>query len=191
MNRSANRETSTTPAQRAGLSGASASKVTNAEWKALLASHRVAALNYDRWFKWRMLFLLAVALSYLLKLVFFRDIALANFDIPSDREHAVTTYLNWRIWSASFLVALYLFSYLKRWHFATISWIVVGVATTALVSDYFNVYLLTTATPPQWMSGLLALRFMAIACLLQNAINARRLPPIRPRRSDRHSLPRE
>ena len=133
--------------------------------------------DYDRWFKWRMLFLSLVAASYVLKLVFFRDVALANFDIPSGREHAVSTYMNWRILSGLGLIALYLYSYLKRWHFHAVAWAVTGIAAIALISDYFNVYIMTTARPPQWMFGLLALRVAAIVCLLLNAMNARRLPP--------------
>ncbi len=137
-----------------------------------------------------MLFLLAVALSYLLKLVFFRDIALANFDIPGNREQALNSYINWRVCAASLLVALYLFSYFRRWHFSAIAWIGAGAASVALVADYFNVYVMASATPPQWMFGLLALRLLAIACLFLNAINARRLAPLRPRHTDWHSLPR-
>lgn len=141
------------------------------------ASATEVALNYDFWIKWRMGFLLLLALAYLFKLTFFRDMTLADFDIPSGREHAVSTYMNWRIASALALVSFYLYSYLRRWHFATVSWIVTGIAVTGLVSDYFNVYALTSPSPSPWMLGLLALRFIAIGCLLLNAINARRLPP--------------
>ncbi len=137
----------------------------------------VAVLKYDRWFKARMLFLLLVACAYLLKLIFFRDVALANFEIPNGHEQALAAYLNWRIVSALGLIGLYLFSYLKRWHFGTVSWVVAGIAVTALISDYLRVYVLTVSEPPQWMFGLLLLRFAAIACLLVNAVNARRLPP--------------
>ncbi len=147
------------------------------KFRPLRSRDSVAVLKYDRWFKARMFFLLLVASAYLLKLIFFRDMALANFDVPSGREHAVATYLNWRIVSALGLTGLYLFSYLKRWHFATVSWVIAGIAITALISDYLKVYVLMMRDPPQWMFGLLALRFAAIACLLLNAINARRLPP--------------
>ncbi len=190
MSHSSNRDTAGPSRHPSALNGSASSKATNTEWKALLASHKIAAKHYDRWFKWRMLFLLAVALSYLLKLVFFRDIALANFDIPSNREHVVNTYINWRVCSATLLVAVYLFSYVRRWHFSAIAWIGVGVAALALVADYFNVYVMTSTTPPQWMFGLLTLRLLAVVCLLLNAVNARRLPPVLSHRSDWHSLPR-
>lgn len=136
-----------------------------------------ALLKYDRWFKYRMIFLLALVCAYLVKLIFFRDIALANFDIPADRVQWITTYINWRVCSAAVVTALYVFSYIRRWHFATISWVVTGIATMALISDYINVYSLVASEPPQWMFGMLALRVAAVGCLVINAINARRLPP--------------
>ncbi len=153
------------------------SNAGGAELQAILFPDQVGMTDYDRWFKWRMLFLALVASSYLMKLVFFRDVALANFDIPAGREHAVSTYMNWRIVSGLGLIALYLYSYLRRWHFSVVAWAVTAIAATALISDYFNVYIMTSARPPQWMSGLLALRVAAIGCLLLNAMNARRLPP--------------
>ncbi len=176
MTNAADRKAASRPVRPLG-DGSMATDGRDDEFRALHALRPVAVLNYDRWLKWRMMFLLLVAVTYLLKLIFFRDIALANFDIPSGSEHAVSTYMNWRILSATGVMAFYLFSYLKRWHFATVSWIVLGIAVTGLISDYFNVYVLTTAEPPQWMFGLLGLRIAAIACLLANATHARRVPP--------------
>lgn len=176
MSNSADREAAL-PAASSATPGVAASNGGGSKWQAYLFPDQVGMTDYDRWFKWRMLFLSLVAASYLLKLVFFRDVALANFDIPSGREHAVTTYMNWRIVSGLGLIALYLFSYLKRWHFHRVAWAVTGIAAIALIFDYFNVYIMTAARPPQWMFGQLALRVAAIACLLLNAMNARRLPP--------------
>ncbi len=135
--------------------------------------------TYDRWIKWRMYFLLAVSTMYLIRLIFFRDVALADFDIDSGHAPALSAYMNWRIMSSMSVIALYLFSYVRRWHFAVISWIIAGIAVVALVSDYFTVYMLTISQPPQWMTGVLALRLVVIGCLLLNAMNARRLPPRR------------
>ncbi len=134
-------------------------------------------LTYDRWIKWRMLFLFGVSVTYLIRLIFFRDIALAEFDIASNRAHTLSAYVNWRIASATGVIGIYLYSYLRRWHFVTISWTIAGIATVSLVADYVTVYLLTSAQPPYWMRGVLALRIIVIACLLLNAVNARKLPP--------------
>ncbi len=152
----------------------------------ILANGGIASTAYptavampDRWIKWRMYFLLAVSTMYLIRLIFFRDVALADFDIDSGHAPALSAYMNWRIASSMSVIALYLFSYLRRWHFAVISWIIAGIAVVALVSDYFTVYMLTISQPPQWMTGVLALRLVVIGCLLLNALNARRLPPRR------------
>ncbi len=134
-------------------------------------------LTYDRWMKWRMLFLFGIAVTYLIRLIFFRDIALAAFDIASNRAPTLSAYVNWRIASASGVIGIYLYSYLRRWHFVTISWTIAGIATISLVADYLTVYMLTSAQPPYWMRGVLALRIIVIACLLLNAVNARKLPP--------------
>ncbi len=176
MSKSADRKAAL-PSAGSMARGAASSNAGSSAWQANLFTDQVGMADYDRWFKWRMLFLSLVAASYVLKLVFFRDIALANFDIPSSREHVVSTYMNWRIMSGLGLIALYLYSYHRRWHFSVVAWAVTAIAATALISDYFNVYIMTSARPPQWMFGLLALRFAAIGCLLLNAMNARRLPP--------------
>ncbi len=150
-------------------------RCTIAELRALVVENGANVLSQDRWLKARMFFLMLVAISYLLKLIFFRDIALTNFNIPGGADHAVKTYMNWRITSAGILMALYSFSYVRCWHFSAVSWIAVVVAISALISDYFNVYVMISATAPQWMFGLLALRFAVIACLMLNAISARKL----------------
>ncbi len=176
MSSSANKKTAAT-ATDSIASAATASNAGGSTVQAHFLTVQMGTTNYDRWFKWRMLFLSIIAASYLLKLIFFRDIALANFDIPKGSEHALSTYMNWRIVSALMLISLYLYSYLKRWHFSTVAWAVTGISVSALISDYFNVYIMTAARPPQWMTGLLVLRVVVIACLLLNALNSRRLPP--------------
>lgn len=127
-----------------------------------------------------MLFLAIVATALLFKLVFFRDLALANFDIPDGGAAAITRYIHLRILLAIVLIALYLFSYLKCWHFGFVAWFAAGGAVAALISDYFNIYVMTAPHPPQWMFGILSLRIAVIVCLLVNAINVRRLPPLKP-----------
>ncbi len=51
-----------------------------------------------------------------------------------------------------------------------------GIALTALVMDYFNAYVYLSESPMQWINGLIALRFLAVGCLLLNALNAKQAP---------------
>jgi hypothetical protein len=70
---------------------------------------------------------------------------------------------------------------LKDRHFEQVSLVVLTVSVTALMLDYFNAYVYLSQTPAQWIAGLITLRFLAIFCLLMNAMSARHAPPM-PRR---------
>ncbi len=76
---------------------------------------------------------------------------------------------------------MYAYSYLRDWYFERVSLVFLAVSVIALVLDYFTAYANLSQTPSHWMVGLIGLRFLAIFCLLMNAMNARHAPPM-PRR---------
>lgn len=141
---------------------------------------QMAAANTDVWFKYRMIFLLAVVVAYTSKLLFMPALAASNFELSASHL-SLGSYFQFR---ASFVITvtgIYLYSYLKDWRFEQVSLLVLGVSVTALIFDYFNAYAYLSQTPTQWMTGLIALRFLVIFCLLMNAMSARHAPPM-PRR---------
>ncbi|MDO9279460.1 MAG: hypothetical protein Q7U05_12965 [Polaromonas sp.] len=140
----------------------------------------LANAGVDVWFKFRMLFLLAVVTTYTGKLLFFPALAAANYDLGASAV-SLSHYFQYRAGFVILISAVYLYSYLKDWHFEQVSLVFLGVGVTALVLDYFNAYMYLSQTPMQWVAGLIALRFLAIFCLLMNAMNARHAPPA-PRR---------
>jgi presenilin-like A22 family membrane protease len=141
---------------------------------------RVADADIDGWFKYRILFLLAVVVAYTVKLIFLTEMAVGNFESGADAQ-ALSNYLQYRAGFVVLISAVYLYSYLKNWYFEQVSLICLGVGVTALFLDYFNAYTYLSQTPAQWVVGLIALRFMALFCLLMNAMSARHAPPM-PRR---------
>jgi hypothetical protein len=138
------------------------------------------AVGVDTWFKYRMVFLLAVAMTYAAKLLFFPALVTANFDLGTSAL-SLNQYLQYRAGFVILISAVYVYSYLKDWHFEQVSLVVLTVSVTALMLDYFNAYVHLSQTPAQWIAGLITLRFLAIFCLLMNAMSARHAPPM-PRR---------
>jgi hypothetical protein len=150
--------------------------VTDEELNALMGEDVPAAANTDVWFKYRNLFLLVVVISQVIKLLFFSHLAIGNFEVGKLDPLAFEHYLVFR---ASFVIAIstfYLFSYLRDWYFEKVSLLYVGIAITALVMDYFNAYVYLSENPMQWMTGLIALRFLAVGCLFMNAMRAKQAP---------------
>lgn len=141
---------------------------------------RLPLAGVDVWFKYRMIFLLAVVVAYTGKLLFFPALAAANFDLSASHL-TLDRYFQFRAGFITVITGVYLYSYLKDWQFERVSLLVLGVAVTALMLDYFNAYVYLSQTPTQWIPGLIALRFLAIFCLLMNAMSARHAPPM-PRR---------
>ena len=150
--------------------------VTDEELRALMGEEASPGQGVDMLFKYRNLFLLVVVISQLVKLLFFSDLTLSNFDVGVHGYLSFESYLAYRACFVAVISMLYLLSYLKNWYFEKISFLYVGIAVTALLMDYFNAYVYLSESPAQWVSGLLALRFVAVACLLMNALNAHRAP---------------
>jgi hypothetical protein len=150
--------------------------VTEDELNALMGEDVPVVSNTDTWFKYRNLFLLVVVISQVIKLLFFSHLAIGNFELGKLDPQAFEHYLVFRACFVVVISAFYLFSYLRDWHFEKVSLLYVGIAITALVMDYFNAYVYLSENPMQWMTGLIALRFLAVGCLLVNALHAKRAP---------------
>jgi uncharacterized membrane protein len=150
--------------------------VTDEELNALMGEDVPVVSNTDTWFKYRNLFLLVVVISQVIKLLFFSHLAIGNFEPGTLDPQAFEHYLVFRACFVLTISSFYLFSYLKDWHFEKVSLLYVGIAITALVMDYFNAYVYLSENPLQWMTGLIALRFLAVCCLWMNALWAQRAP---------------
>ena len=137
-------------------------------------------VGLDGGFKYRMTFLFAAVSYYVVKLVFFPALTAGNFDLGAS-AHDLQRYVLYRAAFVVLATVVYLFSYLRDWQFEKVSLAFLMLALTALVVDYFNVYVYLSAAPAQWVPGLIAGRFVAVFCLLMNAMNARHAPPM-PRR---------
>lgn len=135
----------------------------------------------DRWFKYRMAFLLAVVMSYAVKLLFFPDIAASNYNLPAHGEGEMARYFHLRGLFLVFGTCLYLYAYLRDWYFEKVAIGFFSAAVVALVMDYFNVYQFMKDTPTQAMTALIGLRLVAVYCLFLNAARSHRAPPM-PRR---------
>jgi len=150
--------------------------VTDEELNALMGEDVPAVSSTDTWFKYRNMFLLLVVTSQVIKLLFFSHLAIGNFELGALDPQAFERYLVFRACFVVLISAFYLFSYLKNWYFEKVSLLYVGIAITALVMDYFNAYVYLSENPIQWINGLIALRFIAVFCLLMNALRATRAP---------------
>ncbi len=150
--------------------------ITDEELNALLGEAAPTVSNTDTWFKYRNVFLLVVVISQVIKLLFFSHLTTGNFELGALDPQAFDRYLVFR---ACFIIAIstfYIFSYLENWYFEKVSLLFVGIAITALVMDYFNAYVYLSENPVQWMTGLIALRVLAVGCLLINALHSNRAP---------------
>lgn len=150
--------------------------VTDEELNALMCEDVPVESNTDAWFKYRNLFLLVVVTSQVIKLLFFSHLAIGNFQLGKLDPLAFEHYLLFRACFVIAISAFYLFSYLRDWYFEKVSLLYVGIAITALVMDYFNAYVYLSENPMQWITGLIALRFLAVGCLFMNAMRAKQAP---------------
>ena len=141
---------------------------------------RPANANVDTWFKYRMVYLLMAVMAFILKLLYYPGTTTGQFDAGANTK-TLEIYFQYRASFVILISSIYLYSYLKDWHFERVSLAILGISVTALILDYFNAFVYLSQTPSQWVTGLIGLRFLAILCLLMNAMNARHAPPM-PRR---------
>ena len=139
-----------------------------------------ADANVDTWFKYRMMYLLTVAVMFVLRWLFYPELAVLQFG-GGDSDKAIEIYFQYRASFIILMVGIYAYSYMQDWHFERVSMAVLGLSVTALFLDYFNAYVYLGETPKQWIVALTVLRFLVVFCLLMNAVNARHAPKM-PRR---------
>jgi cation transport ATPase len=150
--------------------------VTHEELAALNGTDGNAVPCGDQGFKYRMLFLLTVVVVQTLRLLFYPHVAVSPFQAGAMDEATLHRYMTIRALFVMAISAIYLFSYLKDWYFEKVSMLYVGIAITALVMDYFNAYIYLNGPPAPSTAALIAVRFVAIYCLLMNALRAREAP---------------
>ena len=136
--------------------------------------------NIDSWFKYRMMYLLAAGAMFVLRWLFYPGIAVWQFD-GGDSAKTLEIYFQFRASLVILMMSFYIYSYVKDWHFERVSMVVLGVSVTALFFDYFNAYVYLGEIPTQLIFAVIAMRFLAIFCLLMNTMNARHAPKM-PRR---------
>ena len=160
---------------------ASRSKVSSEELAQLSApSDRYVPSGVDRGYKYRMLFLVVTAVASVARLLFFPGVLVYSFNFPEGMPN-LTQYMQYRGMYLALVAAVYIYSYLKDWHFARVSLLVFAMALTGLVMDFFNVYAFMEGPLTPSMLFFLIVRIAAIVCLFLNAIRDNRAPPM-PRR---------
>jgi len=127
-------------------------------------------------FKFRNLFLLALVSVQTIRLMFFRHVAVTQFQTEDLDVQALHRYMEMRGLFIMVISGIYLFSYLKDWYFEKVALLYVGIAITALMMDYLNAYIYFTQQPVHLTLSLTALRLAAIYCLVMNAWYAKQAP---------------
>ncbi len=152
--------------------------ISDAEMAQLLTPQERKLLNgADPGFKLRNRFLLATVLFFIVKLVFFSEHTSHDFNVPADVRD-LRPYLQYRGIFILLSSVLYVFSYVRDWHFERVSLVVCAMSFTGLVMDFFNVYSLMQGPLPIHVLGLIFLRIAGIYVLWINAIRADRAPPL-------------
>ncbi|CAN1572262.1 hypothetical protein MCEMAEM4_03355 [Burkholderiaceae bacterium] len=150
--------------------------VTHEELAALNGGDSHGVLRGDQGFKYRLFFLLTVVVVQTIRLLFYPHVAVTQFQADAMDEASLHHYMTIRAFFVMAISAIYLFSYLKDWYFEKVSILYVGIAITALVMDYFNAYIYLSDQPAPTTAALIAVRFLAIYCLVMNALRAREAP---------------
>lgn len=150
--------------------------ITNEELNALMAPDGGEPMSNGLGFKFRNLFLLALVSVQTIRLMFFRHVAVTQFQTEDLDVQALHRYMEMRGLFIMVISGIYLFSYLKDWYFEKVTLLYVGIAITALMMDYLNAYIYFTQQPVHLTLSLTALRLAAIYCLVMNAWYAKQAP---------------
>ncbi len=136
--------------------------------------------NIDTWFKYRMVYLFVAAVVFTLRWLFYPGLATLQFQ-AGDSVNTLEIYFQFRASFAILISSVYIYSYVKNWHFERVSVVILGLNVITLFMDYFNTYEYLAEVPKQWIFAMIVLRFLTVFCLLMNAMNARHAPKM-PRR---------
>ena len=142
---------------------------------------RVRLYETDPFFRHRNLFILAVALFFAIRGLFFPEAVVRNFTSSPLTAH-MADYLRHRSLYMLVAIALYIYSYCRDWHFETVVFVLFEVAVCNLAGDFTNIYSrFDLGTVPADLVFFTTLRFGATTCLFVNTFNSHRAPPA-PRR---------
>jgi hypothetical protein len=134
----------------------------------------------DHGFKYRNLFMLAVASFFMVKLLFFPESVMSN--ISSSFTPGMAKHLRFRGLYLLVAMMVYLYSYYRDWYFETVAFIVFELAVFNVAGDFANVYSkLSHGSVPAALIFFIFIRFSATACLFLNTFNSHRAP-LPPRR---------
>ena len=142
---------------------------------------RSAKADVDTGFKYRTLFMAMLALLVTIRVGWLFLEAARNYQADDPATVALLSYALHRLGFTFLFFTLYTYSYLRDWHFKAVAVLAVVLAVMGLLLDYYKGYSTAIGPPLGTLIVLTLLRFSAIYCLLMNALNAHRAPPM-PRR---------
>ena len=137
-----------------------------------------SAADHDGWFVWRNLLGLWITLVIAVKVFLMRESTMMNFSLPAGEETAFDTYVLARGLFVLVICAVYLFSYLRDWHFRIVAWVFVFIPIVGMLLDWTRVWSFVLPESQHTVPGLIGLRLVVLACLIGNALNAHRAPPM-------------
>ena len=156
--------------------------LTQEELNALLTPReKQALLGVDTGFRWRHIFLGLLCVGFIIRLLFFPEIAASYFDFSGHEVGRKIVYLQMRGWLILAGVSVYCYSYIKDWHFPQVSLVMFAMSLTSLCLDLINIYAYTYEGTPKFVTAMILLRITAVYLLFLSAIRSSRLPPM-PRR---------
>jgi hypothetical protein len=133
------------------------------------------ASGVDKNFKYRNAFLVAGSVILIIRLIFFPQVLNSDFKvIPALGE--ISGYFQIRGFISLSIFCIYIYSYIKDWHFARVAMTVAAVALSSLLADGVLIALLTTHPVKPHIVALLMVRVGLIYCLFMNSIRDNRAP---------------
>jgi hypothetical protein len=153
--------------------------LTQEELDALLTPReKQALLGVDNGFRWRHIFLAVLCTGFIVRLLFFPEIAASYFDFPGPELGRKVVYLQMRGWLILVGASVYLFSYLRDWYFPKVSLVIFAMSLSSLCLDLINIYAYTYEGTPKFVTAMILLRLAAVYLLFLSAIRSSRLPPM-------------
>lgn len=137
--------------------------------------------DVDTNFKYRILFMLVLSLASWVRILFLTIDAARNYEATDPATAALLSYALHRLVFTFLLFTLYSYSYLRDWHFKPVAVLAFCLNAVVTALDYYKGYSTAVGAPLGMFILLIVLRFASLYCLLMNALNAHRAPPM-PRR---------
>jgi hypothetical protein len=150
--------------------------VSPQELESLLGSQNLVHFSgVDKGFKYRNAFLLLVTLYFVTRLLFFPQQSLKPFNFTS-QIGSLSSYIQMRGWYLLAIMFVYVYSYIKDWHFSRVALICASLSFANLLMDFFNIYsFIVGPIPPVIIVGVM-LRMGIIYCLFMNSVRDNRAP---------------